>query len=299
MGTQDMQADMAAIAENAAIRAEKNFVDRAEAVDFLEFNIIERIEGLLQEPNPPANLLPLQRRASGLKDELERVDEALFARLREDIRRGGMRGEAFMSMLARYFGPDARGCDRKGGIGYDSLDAFINGLLHQGPVPAETKAREPEMVYYQKTPARIVIEMARKARLTEADAFYDLGSGLGQVPILIHLLSGAAAKGIEFEPAYCDYARACAADLNLARVESVHADARAAGYSGGTVFFMYTPFEGEILAAVLEKLRKEPVKPFRLFTYGPCTQQVSRQSWLRPTDTHGGDPHRLAGFESR
>jgi hypothetical protein len=39
--------------------------------------------------------------------------------------------------------------------------------------------------------------------ITQADVFFDLGSGLGQVPILVNLLSGAAAKGMEFEPVYC------------------------------------------------------------------------------------------------
>ncbi|MEO7424601.1 MAG: class I SAM-dependent methyltransferase [Fibrobacteria bacterium] len=268
-------------------------------MDFLEFNVIERIEGLLQGSDSLANLMPLQRRALNLREALERVDDALFARLREGIREGRLRREGFRGMLAEYFGPDSNGYDRKVEVGYDSLDTFINGVLHQGPIPAETKAREAEMVYYQKTPARIVLEMAEKARLTEADIFYDLGSGLGQVPILIHLLSGAAAKGIEFEPAYCDYARACAADLNLARVEFMHADARASDYSDGTVFFLYTPFEGGILATVLEKLRREARKRIRIFTYGPCTQQVSRQNWLLRTDDGGGEPHQLAGFESR
>jgi SAM-dependent methyltransferase len=176
---------------------------------------------------------------------------------------------------------------------------FINGLLLIRVVSVETKAKEPEMVYYQQTPARIIFELVEKARLTGEDVFYDLGSGLGQVPILVNLLSGATAKGIEFEPAYCDYARGCAADLNLSRVEFINADARTADYSEGTIFFMYTPFEGRILQEVLEKLRGESRRRWiRLFTYGPCTPQVSRQSWLKCVDQNGDHIYKLGVFRS-
>ncbi|HEY7182687.1 MAG TPA: hypothetical protein VIC84_14760, partial [Blastocatellia bacterium] len=197
-------------------------------------------------------------------------------------------------------GRDSTGNQQQDEIGYDSLDVFINGLLLIQPVPRETKAREPEMVYYQPAPARIIFEMIEKARLTQEDVFYDLGSGLGQVTILVNLLSGATAKGIEFEPAYCDYARVCAADLNLSYAEFINIDARIAEYSEGTDFFMYTPFEGRILQEALEKLRGESRrKRIRLFTYGPCTPQVSRQSWLKCEDQNGDHPYKLGVFRSR
>jgi SAM-dependent methyltransferase len=155
------------------------------------------------------------------------------------------------------------------------------------------------MVYYQPTPARIILELVEKANLTGKDVFYDLGSGLGQVPILVNLLSEAQAKGIEFEPAYCDYARACAAELNLSRVEFINVDARKADYSDGTVFFMYTPFEGSLLQEVLEKLRGESRKRMiKLFTYGPCTPQVSQQSWLECVDQNGNHIYKLGVFRS-
>jgi precorrin-6B methylase 2 len=176
---------------------------------------------------------------------------------------------------------------------------FINGLLLIEAVPLETKAREPEMVYYQPTPARIIFELVEKAQLTREDVFYDMGSGLGQAPILVHLLSGATAKGIEFEPAYCDYARECAADLNLSAVEFINAEARTADYSEGTVFFRYTPFEGGVLQEVLEMLwEASRRRRIRLFTYGPCTLQVSQQSWLKCVDQNRAHLYKLGVFRS-
>jgi hypothetical protein len=79
-------------------------------------------------------------------------------------------------------------------------------------LPAQIKEREPGMIYYQKTPARIILELVKKAAFQPGDVFYDLGSGLGQAAILVNLLASVISKGVEFEPAYCHYAKTCAAE---------------------------------------------------------------------------------------
>ncbi|MCQ3978046.1 MAG: hypothetical protein DPW09_31865 [Anaerolineae bacterium] len=294
-----IQAAIEAIEKNAALYQETSFDRRVEAIDALEFNIVDRIEGLLQTVNPPEELIALKQAAERVKRQLEEIDATLFQRLRADIRRGSCAGAAFKDLIEAYVGPDASNRQPQDEPGYDSLDLFINGLLLSRAVPNETKAREPEMVYYQQTPARIIFELVEKAQLTEEDVFYDVGSGLGQVPILVNLLSGAPAKGIEFEPAYGDYARLSAVDLNLSRVTFIQADARTADYSDGTVFFMYTPFEGRMLQEVLVKLRGEAHRRrIRLFTYGPCTPQVARQSWLKRIDQNGDHLYKLGTFQS-
>jgi SAM-dependent methyltransferase len=294
----EIQADLEAIENNVGLYEETNFEGRVEAIEFIEINITDRIEGLLQTIQPLENLIPLQQAAERVKRHLEAVDETLFQRLRADIRRGDCTGTALKRLIDDYVGSAASGRQDEE-PGYDNLDLFINGLLLSRPVPPETKAREAEMVYYQPTPARIIMELVEQAQLTQEDVFYDVGSGLGQVSILVHLLSGATAKGIEFEPAYCDYARACAADLNLSRVAFINADARTADYTAGSVFFMYTPFEGSILQEVLATLREESRRRrISLFTYGPCTPQVARQSWLRRIDPHGDHLYKLGVFST-
>ena len=296
----EIQLDIESIEKNSALYEEPNFDCRVSAIDHIEFNVIYRIDGLLQTTNPPGELIPLKQYAERVKRQLENIDYNLFQRLRVDIRMGSWRGKALKRMINEYVGRNSNGKQQKDEIGYDSLDAFINGLLLVQPVPIETKTREPEMVCYQPTPARIIYELAEIAHLGQEDLFYDLGSGLGQVPILVNLISGATARGIEFEPVYCNYASLCAADLNLSFVEFINLDARQADYSEGTVFFMYTPFEGRVLQEVLEKLGRESSRRrIRLFTYGPCTPQVSQQSWLKRADKNGDHLYKLGVFGSR
>jgi SAM-dependent methyltransferase len=155
------------------------------------------------------------------------------------------------------------------------------------------------MVFYQPTPARIIFELVERAEFQKDGTFYDLGSGLGQVVILVNLLSGATAKGVEFDPAYCDYARRCAQELNLSKVDFVNADAREADYADGTAFFLYTPFEGKMLQEVLERLKGEAQRRrIQVYTYGPCTVQVSRQDWLKRVDQKAHHINELAVFRS-
>ncbi len=295
----ELQSDIEAIEKNSALYEETNFDRRVQAIDHIEFNIIERIEGLLLTINQPKELTLLKQHAESVKRRLEEIDANLFQRLRAEIKVGVCTGTALKDQIEKYGARNSRQGRQRDTVGYDSLDVFIKGLLLFNAVPVETVEREPEMVYYQPTPARIILELVERANLTEKDIFYDLGSGLGQVPILVNLLSGAKAKGVEFEPAYWDYARVCAAELNLSQVRFINADARKADYSDGTVFFMYTPFEGGLLQQVLEKLRRESLKRIiRLFTYGPCTPQVSQQSWLQCLDQNGNDIYKLAAFTS-
>lgn len=89
------------------------------------------------------------------------------------------------------------------------------------------------------------------------DVFVDLGSGRGKVVFVAHLFTGARCRGIEREGSLVrDAARARG---RLERegpmdVSFVHSDARDAAIDDGTVFFLYVPFTGAVLKAVLDRL---------------------------------------------
>jgi hypothetical protein len=277
----EIESDIRAIEKNAALYDEKNFDTRIEAIDFIEFGIIDQIEALLQKATQPAQLISLKHRAEKVKSELEKININLFPKLRAKIRATGFTGNDFKNLVNEYVDFNLDHNEHQEEPGYDNLDLFVNGLFPFQTMPEQTKELEPEMVYYQKTPARIVFEMAEKSQFTKEDVFFDLGSGLGQMAILVNLLTGIKVKGVEMEPAFCDYARDCAKALNLSNVTFINADAREADYSDGTIFFMFTPFNGEMLQEVLEILRKESLlRKIKIITYGPCTTQVALQSWL-------------------
>ena len=285
-----VQAELVAIESDATLRDEMNFVGRAEAMDRIEFHILSRIE----TTNPLSDeLLGLRRRAQSLSDQFAAIDQAIYQRLRAGIASGALRGESFRRELDRYV-RERNDAHR----GYDPLDVFLNGLLRLDTIPQETHTREPEMVFYQPTPARVILELIEMMPITPDDIFYDLGSGLGQVCILVHLLTGARTRGIEFETAYCDYASRSARRLNLAEIEFVNADARAADYADGTIFFMYTPFKGALMESVLQKIESESRRrAIRVCTYGECIIQVSNQPWLALVAQRRVGEDALAVFE--
>ncbi|MDB5151895.1 MAG: Histone methylation protein, partial [Mucilaginibacter sp.] len=242
MAIAEIQSSIEAIEKNSLLYEEKNFDKRIEVIDFLEFQVINQIDDLLQKTAQPDQLILLKYHAEKVKSELEEININLFQRLQANIRIERYKGKEFKDLINEYVDFNLDNNERQEEIGYDNLDIFINGLFPFQIMPEPTKDLEPEMVYYQKTPARIVFELVAKSHFTKEDVFFDLGSGLGQVAILVNLLAGITAKGVEFEPAFCEYARDCAADLNLSNVTFINADARKADYSQGTIFFMYTPF---------------------------------------------------------
>ncbi|MGZ3874244.1 MAG: hypothetical protein ACXVJD_15075 [Mucilaginibacter sp.] len=290
MNISQIQSDIEDIEKDTSLFGEKNFDRRADAIDFLGFHVIDHADG------QPGEWGSLQPRAEKIKAKLEEIDRRLFQTLRATIRAGNCTGKKFKDLVSEYFDLNAGAA---GEAGYDNLDLFINRLFPYDIIPEQTRDLEPEMVFYQKTPARVIFELAEKCQFKKGDVFFDLGAGLGQVAILVNLLTGVKAKGIEFEPAFCKYARDCAADLNLPSVTFINADARRADYSEGSVFFLYTPFTGEMLQQVLELLRKESLKrKIRIVTYGPCTEQVTQQTWLHFDGLPDNNIYRLAFFSS-
>ena len=255
------------------------FIRRCDAIDLLEWHLAEFSNA---DPADQAG------RASALRDQaialcrhLEQMNAAVVQGLRRDIVAGRCRGSDLFDELQRCCaGPKQNAAD--GDLEYDSLDVLVAGILGTDRLLDHDAAEAlPEMVPYQPTPARIILEIVRQTGVSPHDLFVDVGSGLGVVPMLVSLLSGAAAIGIEVQPSYCRHADACVRRLNLSNVRFVCQDARHADYSVGTVFYMYTPFKGAMLRQVLERLDAEGRRrKFRLCTYGPIVSEAVQQPWL-------------------
>ncbi len=238
----------------------------------------------------------LHHRVRAIYAELESVNFRLYEAIRRDIRwdAGGRRLLEWM--------PDWADGNAAANLinctGYDYLDELISGVLQFEEPSAEVVHLESEMVAYQPTPARHIFDLIGRTALTERDSLIDLGSGLGHVTLMASICTSASCTGIELEPSYVDCARKSARSLNLNNVRFIQGDARTADLSGGTLFYLYTPFSGSILRNVLNSLRQEAVRrEIRIFTFGPCTQVVAEEQWLSAIGALETD--RIAIFRSR
>ena len=248
-------------------------------------SLSERLDVLmLAEPDAE-----LQRRAASIQAQIEQADERFFQRVRERLRRRMFTRAGMILSLTRYAARETAS------PGYAPLDVLLAGVLDAGELPDELPC-SPEMVAYQPAPGRIILALLEQLR--PGDVFYDLGSGLGRVVIAAALLSTVRAKGVEFQPTFCEYSAHAAAGVNV-QAEFIAMDAREAELADGDVFFLYTPFRGALLQSVLMRLQAiAEHKPIRVCTFGPCTPEVARATWL---ELHTGslDPEQLAVFRSK
>jgi len=217
---------------------------------------------------------------------LEHANRTLYRRLREAIAQGRER-EALLPWAA----PATDNTPT-----YDYRDALLSGVLDL-PEPGDNiGALEPEMVHYQPTPARRIFDLLDLCRLQANDVLVDLGSGLGHVPLLAAICTGARSVGIEREPAYVHSAHQAAVALKLEHANFVCQDLRDSDLSEGTVFYLYTPVMGGLLRELLDRLEAEAKRrPIRICSLGPCTHVLAQAPWLRVA--YPPHEHRIALFK--
>jgi precorrin-6B methylase 2 len=130
-----------------------------------------------------------------------------------------------------------------------------------------------------------------QTRLGAGSAWVDLGAGHGKVVLLVALLSGARALGIELDARAVASAQAAAAALNLHNAGFVQGDVRTAPLPDADVYYMFMPFLGsaELVA------RLEPVARRRKLRLLCQTLDTSGLPWLRAT---GHRSYWLESYES-
>jgi hypothetical protein len=248
--------------------------------------------------NQVGDIAAMGERLDNFLKHLAEVNTRLYGRVRAQISQGQYTTDSLRREFEQYTHAPAQTDTAQ--IGRSALDALLDGVLELRVDAPFAPLPSPNMIMYVPTPAGVVMEAVTSAGLKPDEVFYDLGSGLGRVAIVAHLVSGARVKGVEIDPAH--YEKACdyASKLGLSQVAFINADAREVEYDDGSVFFMYTPFTGEILATVIDKLRRVAEKrPIRLCSYGPCTIMIAEQSWLRSEAEDIFDPYTAVTFFSR
>ncbi|NID15840.1 hypothetical protein [Luteibacter yeojuensis] len=253
------------------------FLWRAEAAD--------RLDLLLLGAHDEA----LHARAIGLLDAMEAIDGEGFAAIRAAIRAG--EGRMALDAWLDVGIPT--------GQHYDVLDHVLAGVLAIEEPDVARPAPPPDMVFYQPTPARHIIDGVNRARIAADDVVMDLGAGLGHVPILVNVLTGARTSGVEREPGYVARAMEAARGLGLRDVNIAVGDARDADLSDASVFYLFTPFVGTVLRDVVAKIEREARRrPVRVVSLGPCTRTFARMGWLGSDDADPSATDRIVVFRS-
>lgn len=151
---------------------------------------------------------------------------------------------------------------------------FVNAMLGiDGGTPEDEPLPRGAVPYL---PCAVEDILVLASELRADDELVDLGSGLGRVVMLAHLLSGARAHGIEIQPRLVARAREIAARLSL-DVTFAHGDASETPLDG-SVFFLYSPFNGAMMERVLTRLREVAARrPLRICAVGVEFREID---WL-------------------
>jgi SAM-dependent methyltransferase len=133
-----------------------------------------------------------------------------------------------------------------------------------------------------------------QAAVQTDDVFLDIGSGVGRAAALVHLLTGAAAIGLEIQPALVLASRNLGTRLNLP-FAPIEGDAtRLAGFIAiASIFFLYCPFSGARLAKFLDDI--EPIAHTREIRICCVDLPLPSRPWLKPISPCVGD---LASYRS-
>ena len=224
---QTIQTTLYQIEQQDTLWDDNGFVERVKALDVLNQYVLERIENLMYVHGYRGDLADLYRRAEHLRQRLQAANAELFGQLWEQLVAPGTPIGALHDLCETYVGRTAY-TKRRPGHDDGYLDVFVNGMMGIGQTPEETINLQSGMIGYIPTPACAIFALLEHARLDASDIFYDLGSGLGRVALLVGLLTPAQARGIEIEPAFCAYAQQRAQALHLPRVTFINCDVRAA-----------------------------------------------------------------------
>lgn len=194
------------------------------------------------------------------------VDDSLRLRARAaraEIASGVLRGPALLDALHA--------------VPFGDRDAWVDELLEIDPPPPDAPDLPRGAVPYLPCGVDEIVALVQDAPVGPGDELVDLGSGLGRVAILVHLLSGARTRGVEIQAPLVDRARARCAALGLTAVSFVHANAADCELDG-SIFFLYAPFNGDLLARVVRRL--ETVAQRRSIVVAAVGLELPDVPWL-------------------
>jgi SAM-dependent methyltransferase len=162
-------------------------------------------------------------------------------RARDAVRAGRLRGPALLEALLA--------------LRFDERDLWLDELLALPELPADLPGLPSGTVPYWPCDVDAIVRTVREAPVTAADVFVDLGAGLGRPTLLAHLLSGGWGVGVDLQPHLVNHARTAATRLGLDAVQFIVGDAANGDIPDGSVYFIYSSFNGAALSRLLAGLK--------------------------------------------
>ncbi len=137
-------------------------------------------------------------------------------------------------------------------------DTWLDLVLGLDDLHDDGPALPPDGVPYLPSSVDVLLRMVDASDLRSSDVFVDVGCGPARAVAFVHLVTGAAAIGLEIQPALVRAGRDLTSRLRLAGVSVIEGDAAtlAGRMTNGSVFFLYCPFSGARLAEVLDDLER-------------------------------------------
>jgi hypothetical protein len=168
-------------------------------------------------------------------------------------------------------------------------DQWVDSVLGIGELPDDGPELPRGCVPYLPCSVDVLLRIVDQAPIRGSDVFVDVGSGLGRAAMLVHLLTGAGAIGLEVQPALVRASRGLASRLRLSRVSCLDGDAtRLTGFiTIGSVFFLYCPFGGDRLAKLLADL--ESIARTRTLRICSVDLPLPACPWLTIQGQHSGN----------
>jgi len=151
----------------------------------------------------------------------------------------------------------------------DERERWFDELLSLEELPLDEESLPRGCVPYLPCSLGVLVQTIEFASITAADTFVDIGSGLGRALCFVHLFTGARAIGFEIQPGLVARARELSARLGSDAVQTFQGDASELIERdfGGSLFFLYCPFQGERVEKVIRELaRKSAAERLRLCT---------------------------------
>src|SRR5262249_18543482 len=87
------------------------------------------------------------------------------------------------------------------GVPAGERDAWVDRVLGLDGLPDDGPALPAGGVPYLPCSVEVLLRMVDEASVGSGDVFVDVGAGPGRAIALVHLLTGAAAVGLEIQPA--------------------------------------------------------------------------------------------------